>query len=118
VLRLLRHTRVPALVALLIITGSVPVSIAALVHEADDTACQPILVQHDKAAHRIGAERTAPNVPQHCAVCHWLHSLQTVVTASSVAIPASGAAHLSISLLTAAVVHTIGDVPARAPPAF
>jgi hypothetical protein len=36
VLRILRHTRVSALVALLIINGSVPASIAALVHEADD----------------------------------------------------------------------------------
>jgi len=94
------------------------VSIAALVHEADDTACQPVLVHHDETAHCIGAERTAPNVPQHCAVCHWLHSLQTVVTASSVAVPARPAAHLCISSRPTVVSQAISDLPARAPPQF
>ena len=116
VLRLLRHTRVPALVALLIISGSVPLSFAALLHDVDDADCQPVLVQHDERAHRIGGARTIPDVPQHCAVCHWLQSLQTIVTTGSVSVPTSAVALLCISSLPVALAQSIGAIPARAPP--
>jgi len=116
VLRRLRHTRFPALVALLVISGSVPMSFAALLHGADDADCQPVLVQHDERAHRIGAARTIPNVPQHCAVCHWLQSLQSIVTTGSVSVPTAAIAHLCISSLTSALVQSLREIPARAPP--
>ena len=115
-LRILRHARVPTLLALLVITSSVPVSIAALVHEADDAACEPMFVSHDESAHRVGAARALPNLQQHCAVCHWLQSFQTTVTSSQVAVQTTGVAHLSLSSLPAPLVHAVGDLPARAPP--
>jgi hypothetical protein len=116
VLRLLRHTRVPALVALLVMSGSVPLSFAALLHDADDPDCQPGFVQHDERAHRIGGARTIPDVPQHCAVCHWLQSLQTIVATGSVSVATSTVAHLCISSLPVALAQSIGEIPARAPP--
>ena len=45
-LRALRRTRLASLFALFIITGSVPISTAALLHDASDDLCQPTLVQH------------------------------------------------------------------------
>jgi hypothetical protein len=116
VLQLLRDARLPAVLALLVVTGSVPISIGAMLHETDDAACRPSLVQHDEAAHRIGAPRPIRTVPQHCAVCHWLKSLQTVVAASPVAAPASAVTHLSISSLLQPDVRPVGEIPARAPP--
>ena len=115
VLRLFRHTRVPALIALLVMSGSVPISFAALTH-ADDADCQPTLVQHDERAHRIGGTRTIPDVPQHCAVCHWLQSLHTVVTTGLVSTPTAVASPVCASSLPPAVVHSLEEIPARAPP--
>jgi hypothetical protein len=117
VLRALRHSRNLALIALLVITGSVPVSISALLHEGGDDECQPILVLHDESAHRIGASRgSAPADPQHCIICHWLQSVQTPVTAAFMAAPPADAHHLSVSALPLAGDAILELVAARAPP--
>lgn len=118
VIRAFRRTQLAALFALLVMTGSVPVSIAALVHVADDAACEPLFVSHDESAHRIGAARTLSTLPQHCAVCHWLQSFQTTVSSSPIAVHTTDVARLSISSLPIALVHAVVDVPARAPPAL
>src|SRR5438445_6929554 len=117
-LRFVRRTRALALFALLVILGSVPVAVIALVHDAvDDPDCQPSLVLHDHSAHRIGAARTT-TLPQsqHCVVCHWLQSLQTVLAATSHAIPSSDVHRLALSALPAGDRRAATDLPARAPP--
>jgi hypothetical protein len=88
VLRVLRHSRGLALFALLVMVGSVPVSVAALLDDGVDDACQPSLVLHDHNAHRISASRaSATPDSEHCVVCHWLQSVQTVATAIGAAPP-------------------------------
>jgi hypothetical protein len=117
-LRFVRQTRAFALVALLVMLGSVPVAFTAIVHDdADDTICQPSLVLHDHGAHRIGAARgtTVPE-SQHCAVCHWLQSLQTVLVHASHAILSSNVSHLAFSAPPACDRCAAGTLPARAPP--
>jgi len=117
-LRFVRQTRAFALFALLVMLGSVPVGVTALVHDdADDPSCQPSLVLHDHNAHRIGAARTT-TVPQgqHCVVCHWLQSLQTVLAVTSHAIPSSDVHRLASSTPPAGDRHATGHLPARAPP--
>jgi hypothetical protein len=117
VLRVLRHSRALALFALLVITGSVPVSISALLHEGADDACAPVLLAHDESAHRIGAARaSAPSDSQHCAVCHWLQSVQAPAAAAFMASPAADSHHLTVSALPLAGAEALDLLAARAPP--
>ena len=116
-LRALRHSRNLALFALLVITGSVPVSIAALLHEGGDDACQGVLLAHDESAHRIGAARdSAPADSQHCAVCHWLQSVQAPASAAFMAAPSADTHHLAVSALPLSGTDVLALVAARAPP--
>jgi hypothetical protein len=117
VLRVLRHSRGVALFALLVITGSVPLSMSALLHEGTDDLCQPRLVLHDESAHRIGASRgtTTPD-SQHCVVCHWLQSVQTLLTATAAAAPPIDSHHLAVSVLPRAGAAALEQLGARAPP--
>jgi hypothetical protein len=115
VVRALR-TRVLALLALLVITGSVPVSISALLHEGADDACAVTFIAHDESAHRVGGARTSSPEPRHCVVCHWLQSVQTVATATGVVPASTGCHHLPISDLPPARAAAIGQLSARAPP--
>jgi hypothetical protein len=117
-LRLVRQTRAFSLLALLVMLGSVPVAVTAVVHDdGDDAICQPQLVLHDHSAHRIGGARTTTvPQPQHCFVCHWLQSLQTVLAHTSQAIPSSDVHHLALSAAPAGDRRAASDLPARAPP--
>jgi hypothetical protein len=119
VIRVLRHSRGLALFALLVMAGSVPVSMAALLHDGADDTCQPRLVLHDHSAHRIGASRgsATPDNP-HCVVCHWLQSVQTVVSASGAAPPLVDSQHLAVSVLPRAGAAALEQIAARAPPAI
>jgi hypothetical protein len=117
VLRALRQSRHLALFALLVITGSVPVSISAQLHEGADDACQPVLVLHDESAHRVGASRgVAPADSEHCAVCHWLQSVQAPASAAFMAAPAADSHHLAVSALPLSGSDVLELVAARAPP--
>lgn len=115
-LRALRRTRLASLLALFIITGGVPISTAALLHDASDDICQPTLIQHDESAHRLGAARTASPEPQHCAICHWIQSLQTVVATVAVVPPITQSRHFAASTPGAACAAATGRLSARAPP--
>jgi hypothetical protein len=117
VLRVLRHSRGLALFALLVITGSVPVSISALLHDGADDDCQPMVVLHDESAHRIGGSRgSAPSDSQHCAVCHWLQSVQAPAASAFMAEPTADSHHLAVSALPLAGTDVLALVAARAPP--
>ncbi len=115
VLRAFR-SRAYALFALLVISGSVPVSVAALLHEGADDACGVTFVAHDESAHRIGAARSSSAEPQHCFVCHWLQSVQTIGTAAGFVPPSSGCHHLTESHVPLARAGAIGHLSARAHP--
>jgi hypothetical protein len=119
VIRALRHSRGLALFALLVMTGSVVVSMSALLHEGADDACQPSVIVHDESAHRIGTSRgSATPDAQHCVVCHWLQSVQTLVTASGTAAPPTDCHQLTVSALPLAGTAALEQIAARAPPAI
>jgi hypothetical protein len=119
VLQLLRRSRGVALFALLVMTGSVVVSMSALLHEGADDACQPSVIVHDESAHRIGTSRgSATPDAQHCVVCHWLQSVQTLVTASGTAAPPTDCHQLTVSALPLAGTAALEQIAARAPPAI
>jgi hypothetical protein len=117
-LRFLRHTRAFSLATLLIFCGSVPTSLWALAHDADDDVlCQPRFVIHDESAHRFGqARNSAPDPQQHCAICHWLQSLHTTTPATARLEIAVQIQHVVASSLTFAHRVAIAELPARAPP--
>lgn len=115
-LRALRCTRLATLFALLVLTGGIPVSMAELFHDADDVLCAPALVFHDESAHRIGAAGTAAPEPQHCAVCHWLQSLQTVSHTAGIVAPSADCNQLVASATRIRGAIVLGNLSARAPP--
>jgi hypothetical protein len=113
-----RRTRAVSLFALLVMLGSVPVAVTALVHDdGDDPDCQPSLVLHDHSAHRIGTARTTP-VPQgqHCVVCHWLQSLQTTTPLATVGAPPSDCHQLAVVIHPLTLASVKSSLAARAPP--
>jgi hypothetical protein len=116
-LRALRRTRLASLLALFVLTGSIPISTAALLHDASDDLCQPTLVQHDESAHRMGGARTTAAQPQHCAICHWLQSLQTVIATVGIAAPGAHSPHVAAFVPSAMGTAGTGHLSARAPPA-
>jgi len=75
------------------------------------------LVLHDASAHHVRAGHSAP-APEHCAVCHWLHSLQTVTIGNVAAAYDANGSRLTDRRPPArpsgfALVH----LPPRSPPA-
>jgi hypothetical protein len=115
-LRVLRRTRFATFFALLVLSGGIPVSMAELFHDADDVLCAPALVVHDEAAHRIRAAGAPAPQPQHCAVCHWLQSLQTVRYATGIVAPPADCHRLAVSAIPIAGAIALGNLSARAPP--
>ena len=115
-LRALRRTRFASLFALLVLTGGIPVSIAELQHDADDVICAPALVLHDESAHKLGAAGTPARSPEHCAVCHWLQSLNTVSHAPRIAAPTADCHQLAPSASWIPGAIDAGHLSARAPP--
>ena len=117
-LRFVRQTRAFSLFALLVMLGSVPAAVTALVHDdGSDPDCQPSFVLHDHSAHRIGAARTT-TVPQsqHCVVCHWLQSLQTTASSTSSGAPPSDCQQLAIVVHVHTLASVASSLAARAPP--
>ena len=69
-----------------------------------------IPVEHDAAAHRIGASAVdADSHPLHCVVCHWVRAFRPGVEARFVAAP-----HQARRYFHAAVVTISGRAPRRA----
>ena len=115
-LRALRRTRFASLFALLVLTGGIPVSIAELLHDADDVICAPAFVFHDESAHKIGAAGTPAPPPEHCAVCHWLKSLRTANHVVGIAAPTADCHQLAVSATWIPGGIDLCQLSARAPP--
>ena len=116
-LRALRRHGFASLFALLVIAGSVPLSVAALLHDAtDDEIGRPAFVVHDESAHRYEAARTAAPESQHCYICHFLQSLRTVQARAVVTGPSTSSQQLTSRTAVEVDVSTLGHLPARAPP--
>jgi hypothetical protein len=97
--------------------GSVPATVSVLAYDdGDDAICQPTPVLHDHSAHRIGARPSAAPETQHCVLCHWLQSLQTVLGATSHAIRSSDVHRVALPSPPSSGRDAAGALPARAPP--
>ena len=90
-------------------------------HEDDchDAACKAMAVEHDAAAHRLGAPSTDSDIhPLHCLVCHWVRSFRPPTEARTLSTPAADAGTaIHVQLFTAARSTQIAQPPLRSPPA-
>ena len=89
-------------------------------HEDDchDAACRAMAVEHDAAAHRIGAPPVGADAhPLHCLVCHWGRSFRPQTEAKLLSTPAADAGTaVHVELFTAVASASAAQPPLRAPP--
>jgi hypothetical protein len=106
----------PAAVALLAALLVTPFSAW---HAFEPDICEPVLVLHDAAAHRYQGPETDPREPpgEHCAICHWVRSLNPLVTLPARLDTGNQDFHL-FSVVSSDLPRTIvsARIPARAPP--
>ena len=89
-------------------------------HEDDchDAACLAMAVEHDAAAHRIGAPPVGTDAhPLHCLVCHWVRSFRLRTEAKVLSTPAAEAGTaVHVEIFTAAASAPAAQPPLRSPP--
>ena len=89
-------------------------------HEDDchDAACRAMAVEHDAAAHSIGAPPMGTDAhPLHCLVCHWARSFRPRTEAKVPSTPAAEAGTaVHVELFTAARSTQVAQPPLRSPP--
>ena len=94
-------------------------SLWQLPHRAqDDEICAPGAAEHHDESKHVFTTADALTHPDHCAICHWLRSLNPVFSSgAAVAVPLVPGGRLA-SAGTRDVADSRGDrLPARAPPA-
>ncbi|MGH9255933.1 MAG: hypothetical protein ACRD3C_15350 [Vicinamibacterales bacterium] len=94
---------------------------AVVPHEDDchDAACRAIDVEHNAAAHRIGAASAeTDNHPLHCLVCHWARAFRPPTEARVVSTPSTDAAvNVNVETVTISGRAPVAQPPLRSPPA-
>lgn len=115
--RAMRRNGVVPFVMLLLMVGSIPLQISALLHHDGRDPGEPTLVFHDESAHRFGAAHGRAPKPEPCAICHWLQSHRTTESAVVIARPVDQSRLIAgVSTLETGIA-SYGHLPARAPPA-
>jgi hypothetical protein len=114
--RTMRRNGIVPMLMLLVMAGSIPLQVTALIHDDGRDPCEPTLVLHDESAHRYGPVHGRTPGPEHCAVCHWLQTLRNLQAAAGLALPVGESA--AAQSAASAVVHSIvvARHAARAPP--
>lgn len=116
-IRALRRARLAPFFVALALFATGPITVSSLLHdEADDALCNPALVVHDAAAHRVGAATTSIPDSQHCVLCHALQSLRAVSSGLRFAAPAVDASLVGRTIADALTPTLVSHRPARAPP--
>lgn len=104
---------------LILAMGAVGAS-AALPHEDDchDAACRSIVVEHNAAAHRIGAASAADDShPLHCLVCHWVRAFRPRTEVRFVStLTADAGISVPVALFTISSRAPVAQPPLRSPP--
>ena len=88
------------------------------VDDCHDAGCWAMAVEHDAAAHRIGAPPMGTDAhPLHCLVCHWVRSFRPRAEARIVSAPAADAGtSVHVEFFTAAHSAPAAQPPLRSPP--
>jgi hypothetical protein len=115
-IRALRRNRFASFVAALALLATLPATFPTFHDDADDVLCNPALVVHDHAAHRIAAASSVRPAPEHCFLCHWLQSHRVVTAATRFVRPAAQSASLAHVVLPSFAGTLATRRPGRAPP--
>ena len=116
-IRALRRARLAPLAAAIALFAMMPITVSSLLHDAsDDAICNPAVVVHDAAAHRVGAATTAVPDSQHCVLCHTQQSLRALSTAIRFAAPLVDARLIAAASTDHVTSLIVSNRPARAPP--
>jgi hypothetical protein len=111
---------VPRVAAVTLIWMGIVGGTAVVPHGDDchDAACNPVAVEHNAAAHRIGADASGPDGhPQHCLVCHWARAFRPRAEARIVSAPASSAdVRIPAVPFTLSAAGPVSQPPLRSPP--
>jgi hypothetical protein len=103
------------LLSLLCGTSAAPLD---LWHGPEADGCCGVAVPHDPEAHRIGGAVATPLEHDHCFLCHWLRSLQVVLTAGDRLDPAAlHAGEVARLAAPPQALSETGSTPGRSPPA-
>lgn len=115
------RVRAPRVAALTLVWMIAVGGAAVAPHEDDchDAACKAIAVEHDAAAHRIGATSAdADNHPLHCLVCHWVRAFRPRTEVRVVSAPATGSGvRIPVQFFTISSRAPSAQPPLRSPPA-
>jgi hypothetical protein len=103
--------------AVLVLSGSVSLSIVSQFHDlSDDEVGGPALVLHDESAHRIVAAKSAYPADQHCLLCHWFQSHRTLETVVVLSVPTARSRWCDVQLASFVSIAPLELLAARAPP--
>lgn len=85
----------------------------------DDSDCNPVVVAHNHAAHRLASGRSSPSTGDHCYICHALRLLHVGLTArrERPTLHVRRGQHLSPDSLAASDTFRV-SLTSRAPPAI
>jgi hypothetical protein len=119
--RALQRTRLFPFCTLLILAGSLALSVVSQLHDlSDDELSGPPLVIHDESAHRttdrINTSRSAKPYDQHCFICHWLQSLRTIEATVTAVSPSQQWRRFEPDVTHLATFAALQEIAARAPP--
>lgn len=113
------HASRIAVAAILSLTAAGVSAVAPHEDDCHDAGCRAMAVEHDAAAHRMGAPPAAADaLPLHCLVCHWARSFRPRTEARILSTPvAEAGTTLHVEFFTAAAAAPAAQPPLRAPPA-
>jgi hypothetical protein len=114
--RAMRRNGIVPMLMFLVMTGSIPLQVTALIYDDGRDPCEQTLVLHDESAHRYGPSHSRAPQQEHCAICHWLQTLRNLQAAARLALPA--AESTAAPSAAAAVLQSLvlARFSARAPP--
>lgn len=97
------------------------ISLWSLPHvvQADDV-CRPAGVEeHDESKHVFHGSDSSTAHPEHCAICHWMRSLQPDFALRSTGLADPGAGATVVAVSPAAQGNSAKNrIPSRAPPSL
>lgn len=111
------HASRIAVTAIIALTSVGLSAVSPHVDDCHDAGCLAFAVEHDAAAHVIGAPPAADHAPLHCLVCHLVRSFRLGAEAHIVSTPAVGAGTaIHIQRSSPPESALAAQLPARAPP--
>lgn len=113
--------RAPRVAAITLVWLVAVGGVAVAPHEDDchDAACSALVIEHDAAAHRVGAPSSdSDGHPLHCLVCHWVRAFRPRTEARFVsAVATETAARIPVQYFEISSRAPAAQPPLRSPPA-